>query len=124
MSAALDPVIPMELWSVWTWTTGSSASAEMDTAESSARLTSMTASPHPAGMEVSARIWLETTTAGVPRAGWVRTVRMMRRAAVRPPVRTAPSVWTSSKTSSAHVPEELMVRSVRPHLRDVSETPA
>ena len=55
-------------------------------------------------------------------AGLVRTVRKMRRAALRQLVRTMLSVWTSSKTSSVPVPLELMVRNVRLPPEDVLET--
>jgi len=124
MSAALDPVTQLEHWSVWILTTGLTASAEMYTLESSARPMWMTVTPHPAEMVENVRTWLETMNVDVLKAGLARTVRRMRRAAVRPLVRTMLFVWTSSKTSSVPAHLELMVRSVRPHPRDALETPA
>ena len=69
MSAVLDPVTPLELWSVLIWTTGLSASAEMDTQESSVRPMWMTVTPHLAEMVENARTWLETMSADVPMDG-------------------------------------------------------
>ena len=124
MSAAQDLVTPAALWSVWIWTTGLSATAGMGTPESSARPTSTTASRHRAGMVASARTLLATMSADVLKDGLARTVRRMRRAAVRPLVRTMPSVWIFSKISSVPAHLVLMVRSVRPHLRGALVTHA
>ena len=55
-------------------------------------------------------------------AGLERTVKKMKRAALRQLVRTMLSVLTSSKTSSVPVHLELMVKNVRLPPEDVLET--
>ena len=119
MSAALDLVIQVEQLSVWTWITDLSAPAEMVTQESSVRPMWMIVSLHLAEMEESARILLETMNVDVHWDGLARTVKRMRRAVMRQPVRTMLSVLISSKTSSVPVLLELMVRSVKLLPKDV-----